>query len=527
MYTKQEIIIRSYREGKSQRRIAHELHLSRKTIRKYIEEYEALIESSESPSVAQSTYLSTAPVYKCGVREKLKLTREVQEAIDGLLSLNSQKKQEGLRKQMLRKKDILEELHRQGYDIGYTTVCSYISAQESTSSSRETFIRQSYLPGKICEFDWCEIKLNLSGVLTRLQLAVFTSAYSNYRYAFIFNRQDTVAFMESHVRFFETVGGVYHQMVYDNMRVAVAKFVGLHEKEPTKALLQLRGHYGFTHRFCNAYRGNEKGHVERSVEYVRRKAFGLKDQFAGIQEAEDWLARELVKLNNLKQTGKEKTVMELFEQEKQVLGVLPGSRATCCDQVQLRVDKYATISYRTNRYSVPDHLTGKFVDVSIHSKELHVFYQNNRVATHDRSFAKHHWRVDVEHYLSTFKRKPGALERSVALVSNIYLKNLYQQYFQGSPRSFIDFLNYCRARKVSEEKLEESVKRVLSIGNGILTTEKLQAILGNETVVQKQLPDDRISQISKQQLSEITVLMYQINKQWTAWTKTSSNTVKS
>jgi len=97
MYTKQEIIIRSYREGKSQRQIARELQLSRRTIKKYIDEYESVIEYSASPAIAQSTYLSTAPVYKCGIREKLKLTREVQAVIDGLLSLNRQKKQEGLR----------------------------------------------------------------------------------------------------------------------------------------------------------------------------------------------------------------------------------------------------------------------------------------------------------------------------------------------------------------------------------------------------------------------------------------------
>ena len=73
------------------------------------------------------------------------------------------------------------------------------------------------------------------------------------------------------------------------MRVAVSKFVGLHEKEPTKALLELRGYYGFSHRFCNTYRANEKGHVERSVEYVRRKAFALRDSFENIQDAQAWL----------------------------------------------------------------------------------------------------------------------------------------------------------------------------------------------------------------------------------------------
>jgi len=80
--------------------------------------------------------------------------------------------------------------------------------------------------------------------------------------------------------------GVYNQMVYDNMRVAVAKFVGKYEKEPTKALLRLRCHYQYSHRFCNAYRGNEKGHVEQSVEYIRRKALGLTDSFESIELAQ-------------------------------------------------------------------------------------------------------------------------------------------------------------------------------------------------------------------------------------------------
>ncbi len=40
MYTKQEIIIRSYREGKSQRCISEELSISHKTVSKFIHDYE-------------------------------------------------------------------------------------------------------------------------------------------------------------------------------------------------------------------------------------------------------------------------------------------------------------------------------------------------------------------------------------------------------------------------------------------------------------------------------------------------------
>jgi DNA-binding NarL/FixJ family response regulator len=39
MYTKQEIIIRYLREGKSQRQISRELQINRKTVKKYVDSY--------------------------------------------------------------------------------------------------------------------------------------------------------------------------------------------------------------------------------------------------------------------------------------------------------------------------------------------------------------------------------------------------------------------------------------------------------------------------------------------------------
>ncbi|NOU62134.1 helix-turn-helix domain-containing protein [Marinifilum caeruleilacunae] len=103
MYTKQEIIIQSYREGKSQRVISRDLQTSRRTVKKYIEEYENQIATSDDIEYASSQYLGTAPVYKKRACTTLKLTQEIQDTIDKLLEENNQKKQQGLRKQMLNK----------------------------------------------------------------------------------------------------------------------------------------------------------------------------------------------------------------------------------------------------------------------------------------------------------------------------------------------------------------------------------------------------------------------------------------
>ena len=513
MYTKQEIIINSFRENKSQRQIARELQISRKTVRKYIQEHERALQSAGSKETAQALNLSIKPIYKMTVpRQKLKLTTEVQEVIDELLSKNREKLSQGLRKQLMKKKDIHDKLLDQGFDVGYTTVCNYIRFKENRQTSKEAYIRQSYLPGDVCEFDWGEIKLLIGGKRKSLQLAVFTSAYSNYRYAFIYNRQDTLSFMEAHTRFFKQIDGVYREMVYDNMRVAVAKFVGRYEKEPTRALLELRGHYQFTHRFTNFYRGNEKGHVERSVEYVRRKAFAPKDDFASVIKAQEWLESTLKKLNRGKQQGKGKSADELLLEEKRVLRKHPPSAMICSEQLQLRADKYATVSYQGNRYSVPDHLAGLFVDVSIRSREVHIYSQNKRVAIHMRSYKPHDWVIDIEHYLDTFKKKPGALAGSQALADNHYLRDLYINLFQNEPRDFIELLSYCRDNMVSEEKLEESVKRLLDVCGNDVTVEQLRAFLGNKSDVTPIIElEDNITIKAKEQLSWITELIHQTN----------------
>ena len=251
MYTKQEIILQRYREGKSQRSISRGLGISRKTVKKYIDQYEQSCQLSGDSTTEYSKYISCTPQYQTPVRVTYRLTDKIKQKIDDLLASNTKKRALGQSKQQLKKIDIYEYLKDLGYTIGYTTVCNYIRKKEKGSIVSEAFIRQKYAPGSSCEFDWGEVKLHIAGKLTRFQLAVFTSSYSNYRYAMLFNKQATMAFMESHVSFFSHTGGSFKEMVYDNMRVAVSKFVGKYHKEPTQALLALRGHYLFNHRFCN------------------------------------------------------------------------------------------------------------------------------------------------------------------------------------------------------------------------------------------------------------------------------------
>lgn len=193
-------------------------------------------------------------------RRPRRLNEEITILIHGCLEDNEIKRLDGRRKQQLRKIDIFEKLKAAGFSISYSTVCKYITDKEL--HAQEAYIKQQYEPGVVCEFDWGEVQIKIAGKKKKLYLGVFTSAFSNYRFALLFERQNTLAFKESHILFFEHLGGVYHQMVYDNMRVAVAQFVGKHEKKPTVALVEPSRWYQNDWRFCNIASGNEKGYVK-------------------------------------------------------------------------------------------------------------------------------------------------------------------------------------------------------------------------------------------------------------------------
>ena len=118
MTTKQEIILRHYRQGHSQRRINRDLGVSRKTIKKYIEEYEK--SRSEGGDSGVKSSILTPPKYDTSTRKRRKLTEVMKIEIEK----NGEKRKSGQHKQVLRKIDIWEALKAVGYEIGYTTVCN-------------------------------------------------------------------------------------------------------------------------------------------------------------------------------------------------------------------------------------------------------------------------------------------------------------------------------------------------------------------------------------------------------------------
>lgn len=510
MDTKQEIIRRYFREFDSIRKIARDLQISRKTVRKQLLAYAQAEQSSLSLDDTKDLqeFLSCPPKYDAHNRLRRKLTAEIEDLINQQLDENQRKRQEGLRKQIKRKIDIHEYLLSQGHNIGYTTICNYIRDKELRR--QEAFIKQVYIPGEECEFDWAEVKLIISGVKKRLYLAVFTSAFSNYRYCRLFNRQDTLAFMEAHNDFFAHLGGVYQEMVYDNMRIAIRDFVGRSEKTPTEALVNLSGWFQFRWRFCNVRRGNEKGHVERSVEFVRRKSFSERDTFESLTAAQEHLSTICNHLNTIPGST-QKVPMEGLLQEQSSLWKYPGPME-CFITHQMKVDKYATICFGTNRYSVTDNLCGKMLDVKVYSNELKIYFAHELVCRHERIYGKYEWKITLDHYLSTLSRKPGALHGSLALTqAPDSIRKVYDTWFINQPREFIHLMQFCQGFQIPHQRLLDTAIYVSGICPEHVTAEKIMALLGNQpndtNDAHIEEPTNEIERFSNRQLEELTQLM--------------------
>lgn len=510
LYQKQDIVLMYYRDGISQRGIARNTGLDRKTVRRYLDEYEKKRSELAKASNPHNTRelieaIVENPKYSSLNRTKRKLTDEIITKIKKYLDENERKRKNGQRKQQMKMVDIFEALREHGYDISYGTVRNAII--ELSGKKKEAFIKTEYQLGDICEFDWGEVKIYIDEELRHFQLAVFATAKGNYRYARLFAKQDTPSFQEAHAMFFEKIQGAYRTLVYDNTKVAIKRFVGINEKEPTEALIKLSMYYGFKPRFCNIKSPNEKGHVERSVEYIRRKAFALRDHFKTIQEANEYLEKVCNDLNSKPQKlNNNRTAYQILEEERpELLPNMPKFEAS--RTVDARVDKYSTIIVDSCHYSVPEMYVGKMIFVKVYSDEIICFYEGTKIAHHKRKLGFNEWNVNIEHYLETLRKKPGALAHSLAMhQTSSKLQTIYKKYYTKKEKEFVELLLFIKEKSL--EKIEEALKLLERLSPIDISTEKIKTICNrNISLNEKAITNSEIAVQSKEMLSRFKQLI--------------------
>jgi hypothetical protein len=84
----------------------------------------------------------------------------------------------------------------------------------------------------------------------------------------------------------------------------------------------------------------------------------------------------------------------------------------CVIRTGAEVDKYQSVAFDNNRYSVPRRFAFQLVTVKGYVDTVAIAAEGRVIATHVRSLSKHKMILEPIHYLATLGRKPGALDHS-------------------------------------------------------------------------------------------------------------------
>jgi len=436
-------IIKLKEKGKSNRKTAKLLDLNRKTIAKYWNEYLAetkklSMKNIDNKSVQEK--ICSDPIYDISKRKARKYNQDMNLYLGAILESEVEKcKELGVHKQQPTNIQIHQLMIENNFDISYSTISNKI--REKRNKSKECFIKQNYNFGDRLEYDFGEVKLLVDGQLNKFYLAVLSSPASNFRWAFLYKTQKQDVFMNSHVEFFEMLGGVYKEVVYDNMKNVVTKFIGRNEKVLNKELVKLSLYYGYDINVTNCFSGNEKGHVEGSVKVIRNQVFAIHYKFKNFEDAREHLQQQLKSLN------KNSTILE---EKKHLLQYKP--KLDLANITYQKVNKYSFIRINNNHYSVPEYLVDKKITAKTYYDKIHIYANNIKVCEHKKKDGENKITIDIRHYLKSLNRKPGAIKNSLALKSIPCLKNIFDKFFISNPKKFVEIL-----QKNNDKSIEELV----------------------------------------------------------------------
>ncbi|MGV9711931.1 IS21 family transposase [Gordonia sp. NPDC003424] len=310
--------------------------------------------------------------------------------------------------------------------VSYSSVRDYVRvrrAQIEVDAGRrvEVFIPQDHAPGEEAEVDFGEVWVMLAGVKTKCHMFTFRLSHSGKAVHRIYPTQGQEAFLEGHVEAFTEIGGVPTRHIrYDNLSSAVAVVIyGTGRQRVENERWQLFcSHYGFDAFYCQPGidGAHEKGGVEGEVGRFRRNRLSPMPVCETLAELNDRV-RVWDEIDNARRIDSRiRTVGEDFAIEHPLLAPLPGEHFDPGVVLTPRVDRSALVTVRMARYSVPAHLIGQRVRVSLRAFDLSIRDDKHRVvAIHPRVVGNGRHSLHLDHYLEVLADKPGALPGSTAL----------------------------------------------------------------------------------------------------------------
>ena len=106
---------------------------------------------------------------------------------------------------------------------------------------------------------------------------------------------------------------------------------------------------------------------------------------------------------------------------------LPTYRYDASKKTHARVDRFSTVRFDPNNYSVPADYCGKEVTIKALPEKVQILNKNNMIAEHNRCLSHKQYIYTLEHYLPILEHKGRAIFYAKPVKDNGFLdKNLHQ-----------------------------------------------------------------------------------------------------
>src|SRR5262245_34431954 len=272
-----------------------------------------------------------------------------------------------------------------GFTGGYTTVKDAVRGLQVGRA--EVFLPLSHPPGE-AQVDFGFADVVVRGVTTRVAVFVMSLPYADAVYCQAFPRECSETFLEGHARAFAAFGGVPRRIAYDNTKTAVAKILGSRSRAVTREFDRLRSHHLFAPHFCLVRRPNEKGHVERLVEYARSNFLVPVPAVDSLAELNARLEAACRRDRDRPVRGKPGTVATLLVEDQAAFLPLPARPFEARRLTQATADGQSLVRFDTNSYSVPTRYARRRLTVVATVDEVRVAHEDRLVARHPRCWGQ-------------------------------------------------------------------------------------------------------------------------------------------
>jgi len=309
----------------------------------------------------------------------------------------------------LRATRLYEMLRGRGYD-GSVVGLRRLVAKIRPTRPEAAYLRLSVLPGEQAQADWgCFGTIGTGKSKRPLSCFVMVLSWSRAIHALFTLDQTLESFLRGHVEAFGFFQGTARYVLYDNLKSAVLERRGdairFHPR-----LLELCGHYHFAPRPCAPARGNEKGRVERQIQYLRTSFFAARS-FRDVEDLNAQFRRWRDEIAHARPVPGESdlTVGEVLERERRLLLPLPEHPFETTSMRVVSSGKTPYVRFDRNLYSIPYELVRKPLTLAADHERVRILDGECEVAHHGRSYESGQTIEDPRHVeeLTAAKRNAG------------------------------------------------------------------------------------------------------------------------